>query len=124
MADALFEPRPSLSEPQRSDRVGDASFSVRKTRNPRSALEERITAIDHAVKEASRANAFLADRRASSSSGGPYECASQLSAESEWALAYHHQRERLRSHHASGVCSGIQMNSHRFPVVEERQPLT
>lgn len=121
MADASFEPRPSLSEPQRSDRVGDASFSVRKTPNPRSALEGPI---DHAVKEATRANAFLADRRASSSSGGPYQCASQLSAESEWALAYYHQRERLRSHHASGVCSGIQMNSHRFPVVEERQPLT
>ena len=34
-------------------------------------------------------------------SGGLYECASQLNAESEWALAYYHQRERLRSHHAS-----------------------
>jgi hypothetical protein len=53
-------------------------------------MEERITAIDHAVKEASRANAFLVDRRAPGSFVSLYECACQLSAESEWALASYH----------------------------------
>ena len=65
-------------------------------------MEERITAIDHAVKEASGANALFVDGRAPSSfRPNLYEYTSHLRAQSEWARAYHHQREHGRSHHAA-----------------------